>query len=229
MSSTSAIKDTVGPASSFADEAAIVMRTLRAAIAKLVEATPNGARKSQDLQKLFGIDGKLSWQVFKLAGPGDALSLAPHVPSTTAMRRLLAAAKQHGIAKQRVEAVRAAYERFEQLVEVHAGDRTSFYSMASGFCEELDTPQNDLQHRKMRFMADRHFAGAEVETLLAAFLLHPGTKRGLYDYIPLRYRLGQRRLRPDADVVVDRFFITDYESHREGYGYEPLDPEAARK
>src|SRR5262247_2245006 len=120
MNSTSALDQDVGPSSSFADEAGIVMSRLRAAIAKLVEATPNGARKSQDLQKLFGIDGKLSWQVFKLAGPGDALSLAPHVPSATAMRRLLTAAKQHGISKQRVEAVRTAYERFEQLVEVHA-------------------------------------------------------------------------------------------------------------
>src|SRR5437762_3079419 len=140
MSSTTALDETLGSTPSFADEAGAVMRTLRTSIAKLVEATPNGARKSQDLQKLFGIDGKLSWQVFKLAGPGDALALAPHVPNATAMRRLLAAAKQHGIAKQRVEAVRIAYESFERLVEVRAGDRTSFYSMASGFCEESDTP-----------------------------------------------------------------------------------------
>ena len=57
MSSTSALNGIVGPTSSFADEAGIVMSTLRTAITKLVEATPNGARKSQDLQKLFGICG----------------------------------------------------------------------------------------------------------------------------------------------------------------------------
>src|SRR5215208_7102585 len=101
MSSTSAMSDSAA-SPSFANEAGAVMRSLRTAITKLVEATPNGARKSQDLQKLFGIDGKLSWQVFKLAGPGDALSLAPHVPTATAMRRLLAAASQHGISRQRV-------------------------------------------------------------------------------------------------------------------------------
>src|SRR5262245_24139170 len=121
MSSTTALNESIGSPPTFADEAGAVMRTLRTAISRLVEATPNGARKSQDLQKLFGIDGKLSWQVFKLAGPGDALSLATHVPNSTAMRRLLAAAKQHGISKQRVDAVRTAYESFEKLVEVHAG------------------------------------------------------------------------------------------------------------
>src|SRR5262247_2777148 len=106
MNSTSALDQDVGPSSSFADEAGIVMSRLRAAIAKLVEATPNGARKSQDLQKLFGIDGKLSWQVFRLAGPGDALSLAPHVPSSTAMRRLLDAASEYGVSRKRVEEIR---------------------------------------------------------------------------------------------------------------------------
>lgn len=228
MSSISTVESGGGTGSNFADEAGAVMRKLRTAIASLVEATPTGARKSQDLQKLFGIDGKLSWQVFKLAGPGDALSLAPHVPSSTAMRRLLAAAKQHGISKKRVDDVRIAYESFERLVETHAGDRISFYSMANGLCDDDDVPQNDLQHRKARFIADRHYAGAEVDTLLLASILHPGSMPGVFDYLPIRYRLGQRRLRPDADVVVDRFFITDFDSTASGYNYEPLDPEAAK-
>jgi len=212
--------------STFPIEAASVLRQLRAAITAMFDSAHGGVRKSRDVQKLLGVDARLSWQIFKLAGPGDALSLAPHVPSSSSMRRLLDAARERGIPRQRVDHVRDAYEKFELLVQTHAGDRTSFHSMARGLSDD-ETAQTDLAHRKARFMADRHYAGAEVETLLASFLLHPGTEPGLFDYVPLRCRLGQRRLRPDADVVVDRFFITDFAGSVETYRYEPLDREAA--
>jgi hypothetical protein len=215
--------------SDFSVEAADVLRQLRNAITGMFDSTRGGVRKSRDVQKLLGVDTRLSWQIFKLAGPGDALSLAPHVPSSSSMKRLLDAARERGISQQRVEHVRDAYEKFERLVETHAGDRTSFQSMARGRNEDDETAQTDIRHRKARFQADRHYAGAEVETLLACSIVHPGTEAGLFDYIPLRCRLGQRRLRPDADVVVDRFLITDYESRPEGYGYESLDREALEK
>lgn len=220
------------PVVGFADEAVTVMRQLRTALAGLVQARPGAMLKSRDLQKTLGIDSKLSWQVFKLAGPGDALSLAPHVPSPASMRRLLDAATEYGISKKRVQEIRDAYDKFERLVEIHAGDRTSFYSMARGLYEadaNDDADKTEVQHRKARFMADRHYAGAEVQTLLASFILHPGAEPDRYDYVPLRCRLGQRRLRPDADVVVDRFFITDYQGSVPTFNYDPLDPGAVRE
>ena len=225
---SSLLQSTDNWGTSFCLEAADVLRKLRASITHMFEASPGGLRKSRDVQKLLGVDARLSWQVFKLAGPGEALSLAPHVPSSASMRRLLEAARENGISKQRVDQVRAAYEEFERLVEMHAGDRTSFQSMARGRDDD-ETAQTDVRHRKARFKADRHYAGAEVETLLASFILHPGSKPGLFDYVPLRCRFGQRRLRPDADVVVDRFFITDFQNDPQGYRHEPLDREAAEK
>src|SRR5688572_20328636 len=159
----------------------------------MFDSAHGGVRKSRDVQKLLGVDTRLSWQIFKLAGPGDALSLAPHVPSSSSMKRLLEAARERGISATRVDHVRDAYEKFERLVETHAGDRTSFQSMARGRGDHDDIAQTDVRHRKARFQADRHYAGAEVETLLASCFLHPGAEPGLYDYIPLRCRLGQKR------------------------------------
>src|SRR5690242_3329392 len=92
-----------GLAPSFPAEAVAVLHQLRSAITKLFESVPGGLRKSRDVQKLLGVDARLSWQIFKLAGPGDALSLAPNIPGSTSMRRLLDAAKGHGIAERRVE------------------------------------------------------------------------------------------------------------------------------
>jgi hypothetical protein len=189
--------------STFTVEAANVLRQLRTAITSLFDASPGGVRKSRDVQKLLGVDARLSWQVFKLAGPGDALSLAPHVPSAASMKRLLEAAKEHGISPQRVEQVRTAYEKFEQLVEIHAGDRTSFYSMARGLSDDDETAQTDLQHRKAIFQGHSHYFGMQLQTYLFSVMLKPGSVPNRYDQVSLRAKLGLRRLRPDADVIVD--------------------------
>jgi hypothetical protein len=194
----------------FADEAVTVMRRLRSALMGLVEAAPGGVLKSRDLQKLLGIDSKLSWQLFKLSGPGDALALAPHVPSASSMRRLLEAAKDRGISKQRVEDIRAAFQSFERLVEIHAGDRTSFHSMARGLCEsddDDDTSQTDLQHRRAIFQGFSHYFGLQLQTYVFSVIVKPGSVPGRYDHASIRAKLGLRRLRADADVIVDTVLV----------------------
>jgi hypothetical protein len=209
-----------------------VLQRLKTAVARMFDIVPGGVRKTLDAQKAFDIDAKLSWQIFKLVGPGDALSLAPHIPKPARMRRLLEAAAKRGIPAEAVEEVREAYAAFEQLIDSHAGDRSTFDTMAtsaSPFAGDEDAQQAELQDRKARYKADRRYAGAEVETLLTSFILYPGSERRLCDYVPLRCRLGQRRLRPDADVVVDRFLFTDTVGHPKQNKYEPLDGQAAKQ
>src|SRR5205814_702749 len=108
----------------FPAEAHDVLRRLRRAIAEMFDNVPGGICKSRDVQKLFGVSTKLSWQIFKLAGPGDALSLAPHVPKEAAMRRVLDGAQKFGVPTGLITEVRDAYSAFEELIQTHAGDRT---------------------------------------------------------------------------------------------------------
>src|SRR3954454_17688637 len=105
--------------SEFPVEAQEVLRRLRRAIAEMFDSVPGGISKSRDVQKLFGVSTKLSWQIFKLAGPGDALSLAPHVPKEAAMRRVLEGAEKYGVPARLVTEVRSAYTAFEELIETH--------------------------------------------------------------------------------------------------------------
>src|SRR5947207_3498278 len=157
----------------FPAEAHDVLRRLRRAVAEMFDHVPGGIAKSRDVQKLFGVSTKLSWQIFKLAGPGDALSLAPHVPKEAAMRRVLDGAQKFGVAARLINEVRAAYSAFEELIETHAGDRTSFESMARGLSGANDAGQSDLQHRKAIFRGHSHFWGAQVETRVITHFMHP--------------------------------------------------------
>src|SRR3954466_14243771 len=103
----------------FPAEANDVLRRLRRAIAEMFDNVPGGIRKSRDVQKLFGVSTKLSWQIFKLTGPGDAISLAPHVPAGAPMNRVLEGAEKYGAAPRLINEVRAAYSAFEELIETH--------------------------------------------------------------------------------------------------------------
>jgi hypothetical protein len=211
----------------FPVEAISTLRELRSQISAMFGSIPGGVRKSRDVQKVFGVDARLSWQIFRLAGPGDALSLAAHVPSATSMRRLLAAAKTYGIAAERLEAVRSAFDAFEMLVETHAGDRTSFDSMTRGFLDSGSSSQSDLQHRKAMFRGHSHYYGAQTQTMVVTQIVHPSHDSGLMDVAHLRTRLGQRRLRPDADVVVDTVRALSPNGTGQAPKLDPLDADAS--
>src|SRR5271170_5521232 len=212
----------------FPREASAVLRRLRLGIVRLFDAVHGSARKSNDAQKLFGVNAKLSWQIFKLIGPGDLFSHAPHIPSAQSMRRLLEAAAERGVPAAAIEEVRGAYEAFEQLVTRHAGDRTSFDSMTRGLSEGGEEAQRaDLQHRKAIFHGHSHYWGAQVETQLLSLFIREGATPGNHDYAQIRSKFGMRRLRPDADVLVDSAQM----GHTGEYTFhgETFDPTAAQK
>jgi hypothetical protein len=212
---------------SFVDEAAAVMRRLRSATRALVGATSTGVHNSQDLQKLFGLDGKLSWQVFKLAGPGEPLALAPHVPNPVPMRRFLSVSRKHGLPKDVIAELSAAYEDFERLVGAHAGDRTTLDSMARACSNGDGEHLIDLQHRKAAFKCQSHYWGVQTQTRLVTYLLHPGSGPGGNDVAQVRALLGLHRLRPNADLVADVCRLRPDTGEPDHYRRDMLDPQAA--
>ena len=227
MHTTAAQPPPRSPSSLFPGEAQEVLRQLRRAIAEMFDSVPGGVRKSRDVQKLFGVSTKLSWQIFKLAGPGDAMSLAPHVPKAAAMRGFLEAAGKHAVPVHHLDKVRAAYSAFEHLIETYAGDRTSFDSMASGL-SGTGSKQTGLQHRKAIFRGHSHFWGAQVDTRIITHLMHPSTVANRFDMAAIRSKFGLRRLRSDAEVVVDTIRVSPPAGRAE-YHWDYLDADAAQR
>lgn len=194
----------------------------------LTEGVPGGVRKSRDLQKHFGVDAKLSWQVFRLVSSADPLQASPHVPSANTMRKLLDAARKRGAAEVVIGAVADAYAAFEQHVELHAGDRSSFDSMLSSASDSDEAAAIDLDHRRAIFEGHRHIWGVEVQTFVRAVIMYPGQTRGLLDYANIRSKLGLKRLRADAPVRVDAVKLYKPGADEDRFDRDHFDPEAAR-
>ncbi len=191
------------PTLAFPEQASRALADLRAAMIDMFSEVPGGIRKSYDVNKLLGVDARLSWQIFRLTGPGEALSLGAHVPAPATMRRLLAAASKHGFSAPRVQSVRNAFEAFERLVEDHAGDRSCFDTMTRAAADDEMSQQTDFAHRKSLFKGHRHFLGVELETYAHTIINYPTTEPGMVDVGSVRTRLGMRRLRSESEMIVD--------------------------
>ena len=221
----------------FLVESGAVMQQLRTSVSEVLRAVPQRVRTTRDLQTALGVDVKLCWQVLKLGGPGDALSLARFVPTAVPMRRFLRAARTAGVDRAVVDRVGAAYEAFTNQVAIHAGDRPTFEAMATagpggdGDRAGDDLPKAAARLRKAAFQTASRYAGVQLDTYLGLSFVHPGARHGRLDAAFLRCKLGVRRLRPAVDLHVDstRLVASDAAdpATRDAFGRETLDPEAA--
>ena len=187
-------------------DAAQVLGALRTSIANVL-ATAGGVRKPADLQKSFKLDGTLSWQIFQISGmrggENATLSRGANVPSRTSFKRFLEAARAHGIDSAKVERMWTDYERFEHLVDVHAGDRTSFNSMVAAvgsLDEEWDAA--NAQHLRNAYRSMSHLTGMQAKTKMITTICHPVGEGSRMDACLIVGYVGLRLLRAAEAVQV---------------------------
>ncbi len=172
-----------------------MLSQLRSAISELFSATPGGVRRAVDIQKIFGLDNKTSWRLFKLASTSDPLSVGMHVPGRPSVKRALDAAAKHTVPAPTIQAVLEAFEAFEELVDRYAGNRTTFDSMVSVFGDD-DAAQIDLMHRRAAFRANSHLLGVRSDAQMITHLCFPNRDEpDMFDVAVIQGSYGLLRLR----------------------------------
>jgi hypothetical protein len=193
---------------SFESQATDALRQMRSALGALIAGIPGGVTKPVELQNALGIDVKLSWSVFQIIGAVDLLAGARNVPGSRAMRKLLRAAAQHGVAPSLIQRVSQATEDFDRLVRFHAGDLPTFDLMISGRASNGPN-EIHLTHRRDVFRGNSHIWGVQAKTMLLAHFLQAGSDEGLTDGAAVRGLIGFRRIRPNVPWVIARARCVD--------------------
>jgi hypothetical protein len=196
--------------SDFDRDARSLMHRLSVAMRALVHAVPGEVASAADLERRLGVTKKVAWQVCKIADAADPLTAANFVPGADPMRKLIAAAQARRVPAAVRGEVAGAFASFEQFVEERAGDRASFLSMLGPMVDAADSEAGadvDRLHRRACFRAFSHFYGAQLGTRYSAMLVRKDSA-GLDTFVSLRARMGLRRLRADATVTVDRYYVT---------------------
>ena len=156
----------------FENDALVVIGRIKQALTGLLATL--GVRKPGELQKVLSLDATLSYQIFRVVGERSVLAAGSSVPSRISIERFVKSAAQHGATQAMLDAVTCAYDSFEQLVERHAGDRTSFNSLitgAAGLSDEWLTA--DLQHRRNVFRGMSHVMGVQAKSRIVSNFLMP--------------------------------------------------------
>lgn len=172
-----------------------VLSGLRTAILELFGSVPGAVRRPVDVQRLFGIDNRTSWRLFKLASATDPLAAGSHVPGRASVERALATAAKLRVPASTLEAVRRELDTFERLVERYAGDRTTFDTMVSAFGDE-DVGQIDLSHRRAAFRANSHIFGVQSRAQMVTHVYFPNVDSpDLVDVVVVQGSYGLCHLR----------------------------------
>lgn len=185
----------------FRQEATDNLVRLRTALFDLMRSKVGVVKKSTDVQGAFGVDLKLSWQVFRMVTATGALEVMPHVPNAVGMKKLMKAAREKGLAEGLVREVEGAYEDFERHVQSHGGDRGTYDTMVAGL--GTGGVGGEVETRRALFEAHRRLWGVQQDVMVGFGMLHPSGTVGRVDVVDMRTRMGLRRLRADAQAVVD--------------------------
>lgn len=194
---------------SFEQHARQVLAKVRDTFAAVVEALPERATRPSDLMRALNVDRKLAWRLSKVVQSHDPFALVEHLPGSAGVVILLNAAARRGVPAPAISAAHAAYQDFEQLITVHAGDRTSLEMMAQAFSRET-SDQSELAHRKAAFQGNSYTWGVQARTQLSVNIIAPSTDPANIDIALISGLIDLRRLRPKVAWVVARTgFITN--------------------
>lgn len=184
----------------FEQHATKVLTSLQSEMAALIRSIPAAGRleRATDLQRVLGIHSKMAWQTFRVATAENAIEEGRAVPGPQAMGRFLEAAAKRGVPAEQIAAVKEAFERFEELVRVHAGNRLAFDSMIGGLASD-GADQLDMVHKRAAFRAYAHFLGARARAMLGCTVYQPSAKTpDLLEWVNLKGLFGLSTQRRDG-------------------------------
>jgi hypothetical protein len=204
-----------------------VLSRVRSAFGAVLTALPERAQRPHEVQKSLQIDSKLGWAVSRLVHEEDLYLAAQQLPGRRRLETFLKAASKRAIPDELLARVRAAVEEFEELVEVHAGDRASLEVMLLG-CSARANEDAILAQRKAAFQANSFIWGVQARTQFGIYFLRPGREAAWGDIAGVRGFVGLRRMRPDVPWVISRLHASDETGQAiGGFDREPLGEEVA--
>lgn len=185
----------------FEQAAAQVLGELQHALTDLFSAAPTEIRKIADVEKAFGVNHLLAWQLYRIVHAHNPLGAGMHVPADVSIKKLLTAAARRRVAPGVTDRVAQAFAAFERLIEAEAGDRDELEAMLNAFLPE-ERRKQDLASRQAAFKAMSQIRGLAMEAVVATMIYRPSPDGKKVDRGTLNCDLGVRRVRPDARIVV---------------------------
>jgi hypothetical protein len=180
-----------------------VGRDLAHTFSRVLEAIPGGPHRPQWLARRLGVNAVLTSRLLKAAQQDDPIAVAHSMPGPEPLRRLLRAAEKQKIDRNLIKLATAAVDRFQQLIDAEAGDRSALDAIISGWLPEARETV-ELNAKQAVFRGVSHLLGTACDVAHYTFMLFPSsddTDRA--DELRIFNTRGLRRIRPGLVVNYD--------------------------
>lgn len=181
----------------FSVDAHDVVRSLRGALAEVLQSVGSDPKAPQSIQSGLGLNKNLAWKVSRIIQAEDSAEALELMPGSSGIRILLASLGKSGVEPQLESRVREAIDAYERLIRVHSGDRTTL-EMLGSVLTKTGRQERDEQHRKLLFQGASYVWGAQARVSSKIGFVIPGNEPGMLEFASVNGFVDFRRLRSDV-------------------------------
>ncbi len=187
---------------------------LRGALIEAYQAVGADSDSPREAARTLNIDKNLTWKLGRIINEEAIERVAGSIPGASAVQKVVDAFAHAGVNAQLIDAVQHAFDAFDQMVEIHTGDREALNllldSMAMSGSEQL------VKSRKLAFKGNSGIWGAQARVRLHTSIIAPNEDRPeILDYAQIGGYSDLQRLRPNGawPLFRMRYFNDDGVSH----------------
>lgn len=176
-----------------------VGRDLSQSFRGVLGALPGAPHRPQWLARQLGVNTILTSRLLRATVQEDPLAVAHLMPGPEPLRRLLKAAEKK-VDGSLIREARGAVDRFEQLIDTDAGDRSALDAIISGWLPDA-REKVELIAKQSVFRGMSQLLGVACEVDHSTVILYPSAEApDRADALFMTVSQGLRRVRP-GDVV----------------------------
>ncbi len=170
---------------------------LRGSLIEAYQAVGADSESPREAARTLNIDKNLTWKLGRIINEEAIERVAASIPGSGAVQKVVDAFEQAGVNQQPIESVQTAFNAFDQMVEIHTGDREALNllldSMAMSGSEQL------VKSRKLAFKGNSGIWGAQSRVRLNTSIIAPNASQpSMLDYAQIGGYTDLQRLRPNG-------------------------------
>jgi hypothetical protein len=178
---------------------------LRRVLGPLIESIGGAPPRSTRVTRAVGIDKSLASRFVRALRTDSDLELMHIVPSPTGLR-ILAARVAESAPGGDVRELRAAADRFQELLDATPEGRAAIDAVIAESSQEVRSKREHIA-KQASFKSMSFVLGHYCDVLTTALFLVPSPNGRRIDGIEVQRRLGLRRLRPSAPLQLLSFHV----------------------
>ncbi len=179
------------------DQVKEVLQRVRGTFAELLTAVGADPMRPQDVSRRLGLNKNLAWKISRVIREKESGAAVAMMPGREGLKIFLHTMHSFGAPADAITSAKNALAEFEQMIDLHSGDRDTLGLMVGG-----GTGGKDLQRmealRKQSFRGNSAIWGVQARLQLSVHIVAPSDDPEWADLVWLSGLVDFRRLRGDV-------------------------------